>query len=35
VQELYGHRSHASTLNYTHVSRARLRQAYARAHPRA
>ena len=35
VQELLGHRSLASTQVYTHVTPARLKDAYAQAHPRA
>lgn len=35
VQELMGHASLASTQVYTHVTLERLKQAYAKAHPRA
>jgi integrase/recombinase XerC len=35
VQELLGHRSLATTQRYTHLSRGRLREVHAMAHPRA
>lgn len=35
VQELLGHQSLSSTQVYTHLTSARLRQAYDKAHPRA
>ncbi len=35
VQELLGHASIATTQLYTHVTGARIREVYARAHPRA
>ncbi len=35
VQELLGHRHLATTQIYTHLSRARLRDAFLKAHPRA
>ncbi|MGA0173519.1 MAG: tyrosine-type recombinase/integrase, partial [Phycisphaerales bacterium] len=35
VQELLGHQSLSSTQVYTHLTTARMREAYDRAHPRA
>jgi integrase/recombinase XerD len=35
VQELLGHASIGTTQLYTHLTGARIREVYARAHPRA